>query len=423
MQFNMRLIRILMMLMILFPLGIKAQRTDVIVTRDGNKYEGYLAEQVPNKSVTIVSSRTTITVSSKDAELTRLTKKMLGDLSDEVIALFPLLPDEAYVESADIIVEDLDGREVVFRNSVILEKGEYLKFVSFEPQMFELEWSRLKTSSKTPYDFSKNVGVRDRLLLPNARLLEGQQMEYDLRSDMLKFRDIDGGVTNFHKSQVLSIRYEQADPEADIWEQIPYCDRVNLKDGSSRQGFIISKVFGVSVEIRLFNSSIEETIKVKDIKSYEKYKNPFFQQKYEIPEFVERSADLYVNGETRFVSELFKEKRSYSVSSEVDSLKTRVNAGERVVIKYRAEARTSLFRFAKAKLAQEKVYKVRGLKVKDKGLEQHPVFSESDVISNPDINFQANEGGYITADFVLEAPGIYVFFIKDSNRCFVIYAQ
>ena len=418
----MRLFRILTIVMVLFPLSVYAQRTDIIVTKDGNKYEGFLSKQT-NKSVTIVSSRTTMTVSSRDAEIMKPRKEMVGDLSEEVIALFPLLPDDAFVELAEITVEDSDGREVVFRKCVILEKGEYLKFVSFDSQPFELEWSQLKSSSKFPYDFTRSVGLRDRLILPDARILVGQLMEQDLRSDIVKFRDMDGVVTTFHKSKIQAIRYVPADPDADIWEQMPYCDKVNLKNGSSKEGVITSQVFGKTIEILEYKTSDSETIEVKDIESYERFKNPSFKQKYEIPEYVERYADLYVNGEARHVCNLLREKKKYSVSNEVDSLKIQVNAGERVVIKYRAEARTSQFRFAKAKLSKEKVYKRSGLKVKEQGLEQHPIFSESDIIADADLNFQANEGGFITADFVLGTQGVYVFFINNSKRCFVIYAK
>lgn len=415
--------QILTLLLILLPLSSMAQRTDIIVTREGNKYEGYLAKQIPNKSITIVSSKTTMTVAQKDAEIMNRREIMLGDLPEECLALFPLLQDETYVECADIAVEDWDGRKIVFQKSVILEKGENLSFVSFEPQAFELDWSQLKTSSKVPYDFTKTMGFRDHLILPDARILEGQLMEQNLRSGILKFRETDGKVTSFHKSNVQAIRYEPADPEADIWEQVPYCDKLNLKDGSTLDGFITSKLFGKTVEIALYNSSIFETVQVKDIESYEKYKNPLFKQKYETPGFVERYADLYVNGESRLVCNLMREKNNFFVMNEVDSLKVNVHAGERVVIKYRAEARTSRFRVARAKLSKEKVFGLSGLKVKNKGLEQHPFFSASDLIWDLDINFQANDGDFIVADFVLNPPGIYVFFIDGNDRCFVIYAQ
>lgn len=419
----MRPIRLLTMLMILFPLGLQAQRTDIIETRDGNKYEGYLARQIPNKSITIVSSRTTITVASRDAETTRVRKKMVGDLPEEAIALFPLLSDDMSVDLADVIVEGWDGQKETYKQSVILEKGEILKFVSFEPRTVELKWSQLKLSAKSPYDFSRKVGFHDHLLLNDANILEGQLMEQDLRSGIFKFRETNGQVTTFHKSDVQAIRFAPADPEADIWEQFPYCDKVNLKDGTSRDGVIVSKVFGKTVELLLYNSSLSETFQARDIESYEKFKNPRFRQKFETPEFVEQLEDLYVNGESRHVCDLRLEKKTYSVSNEIDSLKIRVNAGERVVIKYRANARTSQFCQAKAKLAEEKVFRLSGLKVKNRELEQHPSFSVSDIMNHPDINFQANEGGFIVADFVLDLPGIYVFFVRGSQRCFVIYAQ
>ena len=412
--------------MMLLPLGAFAQRTDIIVTRDGNKYEGYLARQVPNKSVTIFSTRTTITVAQRDAEIINRRVVMLGDLPEECLSLFPLLSDEAYVEQADVVtVEGWDGRKIDYRKAVLLETGENLKFVSFAPQAFELDWSQLKSSSKVPYDFTRMIGFRDHLLFPSARIIEGQLMEQDLRSGILKFRQTDGAVTTYHKSNVQAVRYQPADPDANIWEQVPYCDKIYLRDSTSHEGLIISKLFGKTVEIQLFNSNLTETVPVTEIEAYEKFKNPLFKQKYDIPEYVERYADLYVNGESRPVGELRhnKNKTKYFVLDEADSSKIFVNARERVVVKYRAESRTSRFLVAKARLTKEAIYGVSWLKVNNKGTELHPVFAPRDIIAKPDINFQANEGGFIVADFVLPTAGAYVFFVEGSEQCFVIYAQ
>lgn len=414
---------ILAFFMMVFPLGVDAQKVDIIVTKDGNRYEGYLAKQIPNKSITIVSSKTTMMVASKDAETSNIRKKQIADLSEEYGTLFPLLSEDAVIELADIAVEGLDGRKMTFHRAVILESGENLKFVCFEPKTIDFDWSQLKLSCKTPYDFGKPQSFCDRLILPDARILEGQMMEQDLRSGIIKFREKDGQVTSFHKNKVQAIRFFMEDSKADIWESIPYCDRINLKNGNSVDGFIVSKVFGQTVEIQHFNSSILETIRIGEVESYEKYKNPLFRLRQEEPESIEPAAELYVNGDARHVCELQKGRRSYSVTNEIDSLRIRVNVGASVVVKYRTGTENSHLQIAKARLAKDRIIRLRGLIIRNRETEFRPVFSESDYLINPDINFQANEEGYIVADFVLDSPGAYVFFVKGSKRCFVIYAQ
>ena len=398
-----------------------AQPTDVIVTRNGSVYEGYISSQIPGKRLTVCSSRTTMTVPRLDAKITRSVDEMLGDLPDEYAALFPLLNDEDYVECADIVVIDKDGRDIEFNNSVILESGEEIKFVSFSTHSIDLNWSEIKLSSKVPYDLGSKYGIKDVLYFPSAERVEGQFMGQNLLNGMMTFRDSNGKVTVYRKSAVQALRFEIIDKSKDFWVQVPYCDKVLLKNGTSVDGFIVSKIFGKSVSLMNYNSEISTDIPVSDIVSYEKYPNPQFEPLVE-KEVETVSPDLIVNGEVCDFQVLYSnpEKSAYWVAIPKDSISLQIKKGDKTVIEFKESTRTSKVRIACPDLTKEKIFSVKGLKVKKTETKYWPTFTTSEFVVDADINFQSNDNEYIVADIVFDKPGVYVLFVEGSEKCVAV---
>ena len=415
----MRKLILLSLFLTCFSFAVPAQSVDIIVTRNGDTYEGFISRQIPGKSLTIQSYKTTMTVSSWDAEIFRSHKQMLGDLPDEYIQLFPIMPDDSFVEIAEVKVTDKDGREITFGESVILESGEELKFVSFAPYSCELKWNDIRLSEKAPYDFSNPFSLCDKLILPNGETLEGQLMGQNLQSGILKFRTLDGNVSTFKKSKVLSVRSEMLNQEDSIWQRLPYCDKIILKDGSSEDGFIVSKLFGENVTVQQYNSDISRVIPVSDIVSYEKYRNPLYVVP-EIKEHQEALSDLYVNGVTYPLRQLVSNRGKYYVNSSVSSLGLSLHVRETIVFKYKISARTSQIRVAKAKLVKERVLGISGMTLRDKGSDLWPSFKDSDIMTNPNINIQSNDGEFIEADISFSAPGVYVIWINGEEECITL---
>ena len=415
----MRKLTLVLFLVSVFGSWASAQRVDIITTRKGDIYEGYISRQIPGKSLTIQSTRTTMTVASNDAEKTRVHKEMLGDLPAEYIALFPLVQDDSFVEIADIKLIDSVGRELVFRESAILEDGEDIRFVSFAPTSFDLKWSELKTAGKVPYDFTDPESFCDRLTLPSGESIDGQLMEQNLYTGILKFRPLEGAVKTFRKSGVLSVRSGLHNHDDNIWTRLPYCDRVICKDGTSEDGFIVSKVFGASVTVQQYNSDIRKDIPINTIVSYEKYPNPAYVPSDRVEE-EEVLSDLYINGISCTKEQVVRDRGTYMVNTSADSLKNRARVNENIVIKYKAVARTSQFVVAKTKLVKEKVLGLTGLKFKNKGTELWPVFTASDVMQDVDMNFQYNDGEYIVADLSFNSPGVYVLWLRGKEECVAI---
>jgi len=416
---------LLIIIALLCPtLSSLAQRVDIITTTSGNIYEGYISKQVVGGDITIVSSRTSISVSTKDAdvELSRVRKRMLGDLPQEYAAYFPLLSDESEVKTATVIVTDKSGT-IEYPKSVILEEGTVCRFVSFSTQPFNVKISDIWLSTKVPYNFSSESGIYDQISLNNGDDIDGQMLSEDLVSRVIRFRrKFDGSIISFSKDDVLSLRCKQVNPENDIWTQIPYCDRICKTDGTVLEGVIRAKRFGKKIEFQVIGTYDEMvTIPVKDIERYEKYPNG----RYSLPildlDEGEEASNLYVNGESYSTSPLVHEKDKYKVKREVDSLKINLMSGSRTVFRYKARSRTSSLRVAKAKLQKEHWFSQSNVLIKDNGTKFYPVFKERDVASqNFDINFQENDNNYMQFDLSFDTSGVYVIFIEGSNECIAV---
>ena len=395
---------------------LHAQPVDVISTKSGDVYEGYISRQVPGKDLTIFSFKSTLTVSKHDVELARRHKEMLGDLPAEYQPLFPDLEGDSYVEIADVTVQKDNGKLLTFKNSILLEEGEDVKFTSFAKHPFDLKWSEIGLSDKVPYDFSQPTGIRDQFMLSDARVLEGQFLGQNLASGLMRFRTLDGSIMSFRRSEVQAVRFEPVDKDSEIWTQTPYCDRVILKNGMTLTGFIQSKVFGKYITFLSQGSDEAKEVSVYDIVTYEKFPNVL----YEKPQIIlpeEKLADLYLNGISYPVSQLLNKKSSFIVDTCVDSLKFVSKVGQNVVLKYKASARTSEVRLAKAKLKKEKVFGLYGVSFKKKRTELWPRFTSRDIMDGQWINIQSNDGEYIVADITFMEPGVYVLWIEGSDRC------
>lgn len=401
-----------------------SQNADIIHTKDGNTYEGYIAKQIPGKTIVFVSNKSVISILHRDAKLERIHIETLDDLPEEYWEVFPSLPQDASVECAEIVVTEENGATRRFEKSVIVQGGEEIKFVSFDRQEFEFKWSTIRSVSKQQYDQKADPKVYDVIMLPTAERIEGQLLEQNLLNGLMTFKASDGAVKTYKKSAIQTLRTEFAPSETgSMWETIQYCDRINLKDGSSIDGFLFAKVFGQKVCIQHFNSEIKTDVAVADIDSYEKYPNRMYVKPLEEEVIVHETADLYVNGEKKEIATMSIGKKTCSIPESVDSIKTVLNAGANVVIQIKTNARTSKVRVANARIEKEKIVGVKGMTLQNKGYEERPFFSASDILKDLDVNFQSNDGESITLDFFIPKEGIYVVFVEGSDKCAVFKAK
>lgn len=414
----------------LFILGIsfqfsQAQTADIIVTRGGDIYEGYISNQVPGRSLTIETVKTIVTASSSDVKKMSGYKVRLDNLPADRVQLFPLLSADSYVEIADIKVTDEKGGERFFNEAIILESGEDTKFVCFSPGSYDLDWSDIMVSGKAPYVFSEQSGLYDKIKLTDGSTVEGQLMEQNLISDMIKFRTLEGSILTFRKSNLESLESGMRSQKGLEWSKIPYCDRIILRDGMSEDGFIVAKSFGENVTIQRFNSDSLKVYPIQDIASYRKYPNQLYNTS--VPEVTSEpeqldspAANLFVNGKSYSLNKLLTDRGSFYVDSSVSSLSIVARKRENIVIKYRVSARTSQIKVAKAKQVKRRRSDITSLYSSGDSASLWPVFDKSDILASPDINIQSNDGECIVADISFVDPGVYVIWINGNKECIAI---
>lgn len=399
-------------LILLFIASVSyAQNVDIIYARNGDIYEGYVSYQSPGEKLTIVSNITTLTVSHFDIEIGKQYHSALYTHPDYVLDYFPGSAPEDQVALYNVVITGRVGEKLYLKDCLIRENGNDVVVTSFYPHSFDLGWSEIKTAAKVPYSFDVDYGIVDRLISPDAKVHEGQMMEQNILTGRVKFRDRSGQVTNFIKSSVYSIRHDPVNSNVSIWQQTPYCDKINKKDGSVVNGFIVSKRFGENVSVQIFNTDGIMDIPLDDIDSYGKYPNPLYVKDNG------SNVRLFIDGTPSVTYNMISEGKNTYVMCPLDSINVIVPVGKHVKVKYFAQSRTSRVCFARSKSQKETIYSLRGIRFKKKGMERWPVFTSGDKLTDVDVNYISNDGRYIVADMVFDAPGLYVVFLKGSDEC------
>lgn len=112
-------------------------------------------------------------------------------------------------------------------------------------------------------------GICEILVLTYGDTLKGRIVEQRIGQSVL-FKQ-DGGVyMEINAPDIISIQSRPIADTLSVWDQIRFLDRLVLRDGTTADGFISSRVMGESVTILLRDSSVSRTYSLPEIKSYQK---------------------------------------------------------------------------------------------------------------------------------------------------------
>ncbi len=411
----------------LTSLAGNAQVVDVIVTRDGNRYEGYISKQVPGRQLIITALRTYLTTSQHDVTVQNKHLVPLASISEASPDIFPYFTSKSMIESADITVTDKYGRETTFQDAAIIESGEEVSFVSFCETNITLDWEDIKLSAKRPLSSSSGYSFYDKLILEDSTSIEGHYLEKNLRNGIIRFQLKDGTITTIRQTRAKGICHEFSLPETNLWCQIPYIDRVVLKNGSVFEGFIVSQLFGTSVSVQLRGSESVKIAQVTDIASYEKCPNPEYTPSIEREDRIQEDIvplvpSYHLNGKTYKLLDIHSEKGYFSIVEEDEQDRAIADVGKYLAIKFDVESRTSQFKIAK--ITMPETVASQGLRFKKKKNKPTiPFFTESDWINDCDMNFQMNDGKTISVDLVFRERGSYAIYVEGLGKCAMITVQ
>lgn len=258
---------------ILLVLGINAgaQSIENVYTTDGGIYEGYISEQVPGKQVCVYSDKVTMSVPANAVVNYRTEHRKLSTLSSSARAYFNRPNENVFVE---VISFECNGE--IYDDVYVISKDESaIKFICFAPKTYVLPWEKIKRTVKQ-YSYNSKYGLKDIVTLQDGSRYIGTIHE-QLIGKAIVVNTENGESLTIDNSDIISLRSEVVDPKVSLWNQTILLDRIILKNGEVKVGFIVSRVVGQKIIFISELNTEEESIPMTDIEKYQKTYNPSYR--------------------------------------------------------------------------------------------------------------------------------------------------
>lgn len=253
------------LLAILFAGNATAQNIDRVVMSSGSEYEGYIAEQVPGKYISINSTKAILFIDSSSIKQMDVVTYPVDCLIEPMKSWVATnLPDKQEVELASLY-----AGSKYYKNLLVLEKGVRIKALQLANDSFKVNWKNVVKTSKVA---TSKMKLHEVVSLKNGKSLSGHIIE-QIISKELRIKQFNGDITSIAFSDVLSIRTELAPDLDNVWAHLPLLDKLELIDGSMIEGLITARVMGSHVYFISPNNSSEREIKTSNIKKYIKVVN------------------------------------------------------------------------------------------------------------------------------------------------------
>lgn len=258
---------------ILLVLGINtgAQSIENIYTTDGTLYEGYISEQVPGDQISVYSDKVTMSVPAYAVSNYRTEHRKLSTLSASARAHFNRPDENVFVE---VVTFEYAG-EIYDDVYVVSNENANIKFICFAPKTYVLPWDTIKKTIKQ-YSYNPKYGLKDIVTLKDGARYVGAIREQVIGKSIL-FTTENGEELTINNTDIMSLRSEAVDPQVSLWNQAMLLDRIVLKNGDVKVGFIVSRINGQKIIFRTELSAEEESIAMTDIVRYQKTYNPGYR--------------------------------------------------------------------------------------------------------------------------------------------------
>ena len=243
-----------------------AQNIEQVRTKDGSFYEGYFSEQVPGVRLDIYAVKATIHIPDTTAKETR----------DEKVPLryLPETAQKYLIERGDTN----SFRWTTLKTNLAIYDGIYQpgdsQILVFSPRTYSIPWNQISSTSKTPLS-EEPWGMKD-VVWSGIDSYEGIVTK-QYPGDKMTVSDSSGNTKVLPMSDVERVSFECVNADSSIWKQAQLCDRIVTKEGDRIEGIIVSKDL-VRGKISILKKEDEgkETVKLSDIKLFQKYPNPAY---------------------------------------------------------------------------------------------------------------------------------------------------
>lgn len=228
-----------------------AQSAEYVVTRNGSRYEGYVSEQVPGKSIAVMADWAEIHIPTDS----------LMDVT------------KSYDASTGKTIGSFTACGVKYENVVILVQGLRNTVVSVnETKEFIIPWDTLQKKGKLDSDLT-STGIKEIVTTVDGRVLKGVITEQILDQGIVRVSCEDDDVQVLNDNEIQSVAYEPTSMEADLWEQTRFLDEIHMKDGSSLSGFISQRSSTGIINFITLENGKTVSIRMANVASYSKIVN------------------------------------------------------------------------------------------------------------------------------------------------------
>lgn len=376
---------------------------DKVFARDGSVYEGYISDQIPGDRICIYAGKATIVIPAGDVidswnecrpvkNLSRAAQEYCRELGDSVTTCLTSL----YLK--DGVVDDV----------VVLDRSDsLLRYISFANKTYTLQWKDVERTLKC-MSTEEPWGILDVITTTSGEQLKGFVVE-QLIGKSLKIKTVDNVTRVVAMEDVVSIRSEAIDHDADVWSQVRLLDQLVFDDKSEVTGFITSRVLGSKVYVMIAGSNRERVVPIDEITRYRKLWNEGYK------EYVTDTAKVFaLNGESMSQVSTFIEKDfRYVPAGPVVS----VRCMEPVAIEVHNldHSRTALLYGCVEKKYRGKEHpELRGQKLGCISVDAMPVYESPFVIQSETCS---------TCEIIVRKPGRYILSIDGLDAVLVLEAK
>lgn len=249
---------------VVLSLGAMAQEFETIFTSKGEKYIGYISEQVPGISVSVYAIEADMALAKADVKNFNDEYRYLADLPAKVQVYFDDV-EEDYVKLHTLTINNQILDDLIpVRNTL---DSIYVK--SLTARTYQLPWNAITRVEKT--NVSDSSAILDVITLKTGEQHKGKVL-YQVMGDKMVLRNTEGEIHHIPNSTISSI--SQAWENGADWQaHCALLDRIVLKDGKVLKGIITSRVMGKELTILSLADMGTTTVSLADIARYQKTQN------------------------------------------------------------------------------------------------------------------------------------------------------
>lgn len=393
------------------PIRSSAQRIEQVYLNTGSVVEGYISTQQPGLHITVQSEEATLQMGSDSLVQSYTTKFSPSELSDkwkrwaEATGAYQSSTGGSYLE-----LSNLKFKNSEYKGVYVLERGSLIKFIDFTSSYHTFPWKELYRIVKTKRPQNQFSGIKDLLILHSGERYEGQITE-QYPGKTIKIETEKHKVFSFKFSEIKQIVSEPLNDSQDLWEQAPFLDKIEMKNGSSTlTGFITCRTLDKAIRIQL-KSGEEKNIPIKNIQAYHRLPNPEY---HPITDQLIPEGEVWLNEKKAYFDTL-------QISGQTILLGELVSAIHYVGDTVCLEAK---FKNPHTQVSLIKASNIPVVRKNEKGKEKEvlwPAFTYQDIVRSP-LNYDREQTplGNTRIRFVVKQRGDYVVYIQGYEGYIVI---